>query len=139
MANRIVTPRAAFWRSVGTMLWLPLQRYPAGGDRRAGGTPRPLDHAFAPWKADSSDLGRTQVTAADARDVLGGMGVAKLLGAGRHGAVEVRVGKLPGGAQALAQARILFHREAMARRQRQNESVGIEEFHARHGRVSRQL
>ena len=47
------------------------------------------------------------------------------------GDAEVRRVESSASHQLLAQAAVLFHREAMARRQRQDEVVGVEKLHPR--------
>ena len=103
------------------------ERAATGGDRRARGAPRALDHCRRPRKADALHGPRVQRSRADGRDVGRVMGARKLdIGRGRRNAHEVgRAVRDP-----FAQRRVLAHREAMAGRQRQDEVVGVVDQHS---------
>jgi hypothetical protein len=63
----------------------------------------------------------------DALDVVGVVGEGELLAGG--GGRDVQVAE-PGRLDPLAQPRVLGHREAVARRERQHELIGVEDLHA---------
>jgi hypothetical protein len=71
----------------------------------------------------------TELTVADASNVVTVVRQRQFVVAGGLRQLEIGLGKITAGKQRLAQPGILFHRETMPGRQWQNEGVGVEESH----------
>jgi hypothetical protein len=107
------------------------QRATAGADRCPGRAARALDHAGAPRETDGFLGLFRQLTATYLADIGRIMGARQFLVAGGRRHVEIALGKVAAGEQGGAQARILFHREAVAWRQGKHEDIGVEKLHDR--------
>ena len=96
-------------------------------DRRPDRAPRPLGHAWRPWKPDLALLRGIQQPFGHRSDVSRGVRQCQLALGCRRRLAHHQPARVRG--QPIAQALVLGHRKAMPCRQRQNEVVGIEGLH----------